>query len=122
MRRMFIALVLLSLIITGWKTEEKFVNNVCNVMLENVEKMKTARGDELKDLTEKAVQEWERKSGILEMFIPHEAVDDININWAGYKTKIEKGNHTSAMVTLSELEEHFKEMQSKIKVNFQNIF
>ncbi len=122
MRRMLVALLLLLLIIAGWKTEEKFVNNACNAMLENVEKMKNARDDELRDLTKKTIQEWEKTSGILEMFIPHEVVDDININWAGYKTKIAEGNHTSAMVTLSELEEHFKEMQSKIKVNFQNIF
>ena len=122
MRRMFVALLLLSLIITGWKTEEKFITTVCNSMLKNVEKMKTATGDELKELTEKTISEWENKSERLEMFIPHEVVDDININWAGYKTKIVQENHAAAMVTLSELEEHFKEMQSKIKVNFQNIF
>lgn len=122
MKRMFVALFLLVLIVTGWKAEENFITTVCNSMLENVEKMKSATGDELKELTEKTIEEWENKSERLEMFIPHEVVDDININWAGYKTKIAQENHAAAMITLSELEEHFKEMKNKIKVNFQNIF
>lgn len=122
MRRMLVAAVILGLIIWGWSIEEKVIGEICGKMIENVEKMQNATGDELDSLIEKTRKEWSENEKILEMLTPHEDTDDINVNWESFNAKVKAGNYSAAKVTLAEMGQHFKEMKSKIKVNFQNIF
>ena len=37
------------------------------------------------------------------MLAPHENVDEININWAAYKSRIKKGDYTAAEYKLDEM-------------------
>lgn len=122
MRRMLTALLLLALIGALWFAEEKAVGSICDSMLDNIEKLKNADSEKAKELIEKTEKEWNKHEGVLEMLTPHESTDEININWAAYKSRIKKGNYTAADYTLDEMEQRFKELRERMKVSIENIF
>lgn len=120
MRRMLVALLIVTIIGALWFFEERAVDKVCESMLGNIESLK-AQGN-AKELIEKTDRDWKKHEGILEMLAPHENVDEININWAAYKSRIKKGDYTAAEYKLDEMSQRFKELDEKMKVSFENIF
>lgn len=122
MRRMLVALLLLTLIGALWFVEERAIDRICDSMLDNIEKLKNADTEAVGEIVEKTEEEWRRHEGILEMLTPHDNTDEININWAVYKSRIRKGNYIGAEYTLDEMRQRFIELREKMKVSIENIF
>lgn len=119
---MLIAVLLLSIIITLWVVEERAIDRICSSMIERIEELKKSDTENLGDMLEETQREWEKHEKVLEMLTPHENTDEININWAIYKSRIEEENYPAAKYALDEMSQRFKEIKGKMKVSIQNIF
>ena len=122
MRKMLVATLILALIVSAWWFEEKTVGSICDRMIENIEKLQTKEADELDEAINEVEADWEDLEWILEVLTPHENTDEINLDWAGYISRINDKNYTSANHILDRIEQRFEEIRDKTKVNLQNIF
>ena len=122
MRRMLVAILLLALIAMLWATEQRAIDRICDGMLDNIKRLKEAEIDGIDEMLEQTEQDWKKHEGVLEMLTPHENTDEININWASYKSRIKEGNYTAAGYVLDEMSQRFEELSEKTKVSIENIF
>lgn len=122
MRKMLVALIIITLIITGWRWERNSISSACDSLVEEVENIEKA----LPEINKKAVSTfyelWESKEKLFDTLIPHDEADKVNIYVARLKRSIETNDTLTASNVLCELKEHLKEIELKTRVHYTNIF
>lgn len=119
---MVIAALILTVIASLALWEERTVDRICDDMLKNVEKLKSAEKSSLGEKVEKVQREWTREKRVLQRLTPHDNAEEIDLSWSIYRSRINNGDYTEAGYVLDEISQHFLEMREKIKFNAENIF
>ena len=126
MRRMIIGVVILICLFVGWLWEKNQVGTICSDMDKKLELIDTTllQGDweRGKELMDSMKNHWLEKEKILDMLTPHDDTDEINLDMVRLERYIEQNNLFAGNILINELREHFEEIQTKLQVDYTNIF
>lgn len=126
MRKMSVALLILTLIIAGWCAESYALGRVSENMLGRLDMVSIAlEADNFEDAAayvDKFCDSWYKSESYVAMLTPHDGVDEISRNAAKMKTYSASGGKDDALATVAETKELLEEIERKTHVNLMNIF
>ena len=125
MRKMLVAAVILLVIAIAWSFESRAIDNICTDMITRLTLLESYL-DEDEGTLDRAVEEidseWRKHEQTLEVLVPHDDTDNVNMKRASIMGCIEKKNYDTALLVIRELKAHFEEIRKKSRVTLTNIF
>lgn len=125
MRKMLVAGIILGIIAFSWGYEGRAVDRVCTDMITRLtllEQYLTQDRQTVMHAAQEVNQSWNEHEKVMEIFIPHDDTDSVNIKQANLMGCIETENYNRALIVIRELKAHFAEIQKKSHVGLKNIF
>lgn len=126
MRKMSVAVLILLLIIAGWRIESYALGRVSENMIDRLDLVSIAlEADNYEDAAayvDEFCDKWYKSESWVAMLTPHDGVDEISRNAAKMKTYSASGGKDDALATVAETKELLEEIERKTHVNLMNIF
>lgn len=125
MKRIHIALILLTIITLLCSTQIVFIYTSCNRFIEKIEyvEKKFSNGEYMKakEISEEIEREWKQTSKIADMFLFHDYVDDITSNINQMKIYIEENEAADFYIICSILKNQIASLKNSEIPTAENI-
>lgn len=124
MKKLYAAAALLAVIIAVGFAEHKAANDAAESVLTAADRASEAaysESGELEELCKNARDEWNRRKPVLELFLPHQALDETDITAEKLVIYADLGDRSSTLITLSELKNRMIALRESEEVDIYNL-